>query len=148
MEFSRVLDCKPQSCFIIKNDSIRDNSLKLMSFRWSFFQQSYKPTVFRLQLCYKENSLQILFRKCTKNQLFKKNKKSIFLRRRSIVGQYLNKAAALQYTTLNFIKKAELMQDLPAEAQKVLIYSQVNHLWWRHFFIEVADVQISSQQFY
>ena len=71
---------------------------------------------------------------------FKKNKKSIFLRQRSIVDQHLNKAAALQYTTLNFIKKAELMQDLPAEAQKVLIYSQVNHLWWRHFFTEVADL--------
>ena len=39
----------------------------------------------------------------------KKNKKSIFLRKKSIVDQRLNKAAALWYTTLNFIKKTELM---------------------------------------
>ena len=54
--------------------------------------------------------------------------KSLFLRKRSIVDQRLNKAAALSYTTLNFIKKAELVQDLSVEALKVLIYSQVNIL--------------------
>ena len=52
--------------------------------------------------------------------------KSIFLRKISIVDQRLNKAAALQYTTLNFIKKAEVMQNRPVEALKVLIYSQLN----------------------
>ena len=41
--------------------------------------------------------------------LKKKTKKSIFLRKKSIVDQRLNKAAALWYTTLNFIKKTELM---------------------------------------
>ena len=46
----------------------------------------------------------------------------------SIVDQRLNKASALQYATLNFIKKVDLMQDLSVEALKVLIYSQVKLL--------------------
>ena len=44
------------------------------------------------------------------------------------MDQRLNKAAALYYTTLNFIKKVDLMQDLSVEALKVLIYSHVNML--------------------
>ena len=35
---------------------------------------------------------------------------------------------------MNFIKKAELMQDFPAEALKVLIYSQLNILGGGFFF--------------
>ena len=42
--------------------------------------------------------------------------------------QCLNKVVALQYTVVNFIKKMELLQDLPVEALKVLIYSRVNLL--------------------
>ena len=56
--------------------------------------------------------------------------------------QCLNQAAALQYATLNFIKKAELMQDFSVEALKVLIYLQVNILGGGFFFlIEVADLE-------
>ena len=51
-----------------------------------------------------------------------------------IVDQRLNKAAALWYTNLSFIKKAELMQDLPVEALKVLTYSQVKILGGGFFF--------------
>ena len=50
------------------------------------------------------------------------------MRKKSAVDQPLNKAAALKYTTLNFIKKTELMQDFSVEALKVVIYSQVNIL--------------------
>ena len=46
-----------------------------------------------------------------KTSCLKKKKKS-FLRKKSIMDQCLIKAAALQYTTLNFIRKAELMQDI------------------------------------
>ena len=35
MEFSRVLDCTPWSCFILKNDSTRDNSLKFLEVKLS-----------------------------------------------------------------------------------------------------------------
>ena len=45
-----------------------------------------------------------------------------------MVDQRLNKAAALQFTTLNFIKNTELMEDLSVEALKVLIHSQVKLL--------------------
>ena len=98
-------------------------------------------TVSRLQLCYKEYSSQILLGKCTKNQLFRKNKESLFLRKKSIVEQRLNKAAALQYRTLNFIKKVGPMQDLSVEAPKVLIYSQVNILGLGFFFTESAGLE-------
>ena len=37
--------------------------------------------------------------------------KVFFEKKRSIVDQRLNKAAALWYATLNFIKKTELMQN-------------------------------------
>ena len=47
----------------------------------------------------------------TKISCLKKKKKS-FLRKKSIMDQCLIKAAALQYITLNFIRKAELMQDI------------------------------------
>ena len=45
-----------------------------------------------------------------------------------IVDQRLNNPAAMLPTTFNFIKKAELMQDLSVETLKVLMYSQVNIL--------------------
>ena len=50
------------------------------------------------------------------------------MRKKSTVDQRLNKAAALKYTALNFIKKTEFMQDFSVEALKVVIYSQVNIL--------------------
>ena len=62
------------------------------------------------------------------------------MRKKSIVDQRLNKAADLQYTTLNCIKKTELMQDFSVEALKVLIYSQVNILGGG-FFSEVAGLE-------
>ena len=49
----------------------------------------------------------------------KKTLKKYFFEK-SIVDQRRNKAVALQYTTLNFIKKAELMQDLFVEALKYI----------------------------
>ena len=54
-----------------------------------------------------------------KTSYFKKN----ILRKKSMVDERLNKVVALQYTILNFFKKAELMQGLPVEVLKVLIYS-------------------------
>ena len=51
---------------------------------------------FRLQLCYKENSPQIFFGKMyRKVGVLKKRKKVLFLRKKSVVDQRLNKAAAL-----------------------------------------------------
>ena len=50
------------------------------------------------------------------------------MRKKSTVDQRLNKAAALKYTALNFIKNTELMQECSVEALKVVIYSQVNIL--------------------
>ena len=35
MEFSRVLDCTPQSCFVLKNNSNRDNTLKFLEVEFS-----------------------------------------------------------------------------------------------------------------
>ena len=35
MKFGRVLDCTPYSCFISKNDSTRDNSLKFLEVKLS-----------------------------------------------------------------------------------------------------------------
>ena len=61
------------------------------------------------------------------------------MRKKSAVDQRLNKAAALKYTALNFIKKAELMQDFSVEALKVVIYSQVNILGGG-FSSEVAGI--------
>ena len=52
------------------------------------------------------------------------------------MDQRLNKAAALY-----FFKKAELMQDLSAEALKVPIYSHVNIHGGGFFFIEVAGLE-------
>ena len=76
-----------------------------------------------------------------KSSCLKKNKNS-FLRTKSIGNQRLNKAAALQSTTLNFIKKAEFMQDFPVEPYlKVLIYSQVNILGGDFFFTEAAGLE-------
>ena len=51
--------------------------------------------------------------------------------------QQLNKAAALWYANLSFIKKAELMQDLPVEALKVLIHSQINILGGGFFLLKL-----------
>ena len=51
-----------------------------------------------------------------------------FLRKKSLVDQSRNKAVALQYTTLNFIKNSEPMRDLSVEALKVLMSSQVSNL--------------------
>ena len=45
-----------------------------------------------------------------KNRSLKKNiKRILFWRKKSMVDQRLNKAAALQYTTLNLIRQAELL---------------------------------------
>ena len=44
-----------------------------------------------------------------KTSSLKKDKESLFLRKKSIVDQSLNKAAALWYATLNFVNKAELI---------------------------------------
>ena len=81
-----------------------------------------------------------------KTSCLKKYRKVFFLRKKSIVDQHLNKASALQYVTLNFIKKAELMQDLSVEALKVPIYSQVNILGGGFFSLKL-QVQGSSRQF-
>ena len=59
-----------------------------------------------------------------------------------MVDQRLNKAAALSYTTLNLIRQAELLQDLPLEALKVLIYSQVNLFCGGFFPNEIADLEL------
>ena len=72
-----------------------------------------------------------------KTSCLKKIKKAFFWEKGL---QRFNKAAALYYTTLNFIKKADLMQDLSVEALKVLIYSQVNILGGG-FFPEVAGLE-------
>ena len=63
--------------------------------------------------------------------------KKYILRKNSVVDQHLDKFAALQYTTLIFIKKAELMKDLPVEAVNVLIYSQVNLLVGSLFLLKL-----------
>ena len=76
-----------------------------------------------------------------KTSCLKKIKKVFFLRKKSVVNQRLNKAATLQYTTLNFIKKTELIQGFSVEDLKVLIYSQVNILGGGFFFTEVAGLE-------
>ena len=43
-----------------------------------------------------------------------------------MVDQLHNKVATMWYTTLSFLKKTELMKDLPVEALKDPIYSEVN----------------------
>ena len=61
--------------------------------RWSLFQLSYKSTVYRLQIYYKETSLQFLFLEyVTKTSCLKKN----ILRKKSVVQQRFHKVAALQ----------------------------------------------------
>ena len=78
-----------------------------------------------------------------KNRSLKKNiKRILFWRKKSMVDQRLNKAAALSYTTLNLIRQAELLQDLPLEALKVLIYSQVHLLCGGFFSNEIADLEL------
>ena len=57
--------------------------------------------------------------------------------RKVAFGKKERKSAALWYTTLSFIKKAELMQDLPIEAQKALIYSQLNILGGDFFSLKL-----------
>ena len=61
-----------------------------------------------------------------KTVCLRKNKKCLFSRKEPMVNQHLIKVAVRQYATLSFIKRAELKEDLPVEALKVLIYSQLN----------------------
>ena len=65
-------------------------------------------------------------------------KKNI-LQKKSIVDLRHSKVATPQYTTLNLIKKAELMYDLPEEAVKDIFIGKP--LWLRLFFTKVAGLE-------
>ena len=105
-------------CFLTTNVYITKNDCKsLENSQENFFDGVSFSKVISLQFsdcnfAIKRINLRLFLEKVLKTSYFLKNKESLFLRKKSIVGQRLDNPAAMQRTALNFIKKLSSCKKL------------------------------------